>query len=112
MRRIARGRRKPGEMNKLESEYNDRLALLLHNGEIDWFKYEGIKLRLAPATFLTPDFFVMLANGEMEVHEVKGFMEGDALVKLKVAAEMYPFRFYLCKKPRKADPWSIVEIAP
>ena len=35
----------------------------------------------------------MLTTGEMECHEVKGFWQDDARVKIKIAAEMYPFRF-------------------
>jgi len=29
----------------------------------------------------------------MEMHEVKGFWQDDARVKVKVAASLYPFRF-------------------
>jgi hypothetical protein len=36
---------------------------------------------------------VILANGEVEMHEVKGFWRDDALVKIKVAAAMHPYRF-------------------
>jgi hypothetical protein len=42
-----------------------------------------------------------VANGEIELHEVKGFWEGDARVKIKVAAEMYPFRFLAVKAQSK-----------
>ena len=35
----------------------------------------------------------MLAHGQMECHEVKGHWLDDARCKIKVAAEMYPFRF-------------------
>lgn len=34
----------------------------------------------------------------MECHEVKGFWTDDAKVKIKVAAEQYPFRFIAFKK--------------
>ena len=33
----------------------------------------------------------------MECHEVKGFWSDDARVKIKVAADMYPFRFMALK---------------
>jgi hypothetical protein len=36
---------------------------------------------------------LMLADGTMELHEVKGHWTDDARVKIKVAAEMYPFQF-------------------
>ena len=39
----------------------------------------------------------MLADGTLEVHEVKGHWVDDARVKIKVAADMYPFRFIAIK---------------
>lgn len=99
-------------MNKLETAYRDYLVCQQLAGEVAWFAYEGIKLRLAGKTFYTPDFFVMLANGELELHETKGFMQDDAAVKLKVAAENFPFRVYLVKAIAKkvGGGWDITEI--
>lgn len=93
--KVARGRPRhvPGEMNKTEEAYAAHLALQLAAGEIAWFRFESVKLKLAEKTHLTIDFFVMTASGDLEAHEVKGFWEEDARVKVKVAAEMYPFRF-------------------
>lgn len=101
--RVARGRVKPQGMNKLEQEYAAHLQARLIAGEVQWYSYEALKLRLADNTFLTVDFFVMLANDELEAHETKGFMEDDAAVKLKVAASKFPFRFYLVRKRAKKD---------
>lgn len=94
-RRFARGvRREPGAMNKLEAKYADHLRQRQIAGEVAWFEFESWKLRLAPNTFYTPDFIVMLEpSGEIEFHEVKGFWEDDARVKIKVAAASKPFRF-------------------
>lgn len=94
----ALGRLKPGHMNKTEAAYAQHLELLKQAGEIHWFTFEGMKFRLADNTFYTPDFNVMLANGELEQHEVKGFWQDDAKVKIKVAADLYPFRFIVIKK--------------
>lgn len=88
----ALGRLKTGEMNKTEAAYGEYLKTRQLVGHIAWFKFEGIKLRLADNTFYTPDFAVMLADGSMELHEVKGFWTDDARVKTKVAASMYPFQ--------------------
>lgn len=88
----ALGRLKTGEMNKTEAAYMEYLKDRQFVGHIAWFKFEGIKLRLADNTFYTPDFAVMLANGAMELHEVKGFWTDDARVKTKVAASLYPFQ--------------------
>lgn len=99
MRRFAKGRtRTPAGMNKTEAAYCETLRLRQLAGEIDWFKFEGIKLRLADKTFYTPDFAVMASDGVIELHEVKGHWEDDARVKIKVAAAAFPFRFIGVKK--------------
>ena len=98
----ALGRLKTGAMNKTETAYDAHLAAQQHAGQIQWRKFEGIKLRLADNTFYTPDFAVMAADGVMECHEVKGFWQDDARAKIKVAADLYPFRFIAVRaKPKK-----------
>jgi hypothetical protein len=99
----ALGRLKVGAMNKTEAGYGQQLELLKRAGEVLWYRFEGIKLRLADNTFYTPDFAVMLTNGQMELHEVKGYWEDDARVKIKVAADLYPFRFVGIKVKTKKD---------
>lgn len=94
---FALGRLKQGQMNKTEALYSAYLDIQKHAGQIQWFKFEGVKLRLADATFYSPDFAVMNAKGEMEMHEVKGFWQDDAKVKIKVASDLYPFRFVAIK---------------
>ena len=74
-----------------------------HAGTILWYEFEGIKLRLADNTYYTPDYAVIAADGVMEMHEVKGFWRDDARVKIKVAADNYPFRFLAIKKGK--DGW-------
>jgi hypothetical protein len=102
MKHYALGRLKTGEMNKTEAAYAQRLELLLRAGEILWYKFEGVKLRLADNTFYTPDFAVLNAASELEMHEVKGYWEDDARVKIKVAASLYPFKFLaVMPKPKK-----------
>lgn len=108
LRARGRTRKPPGTLNQMEKAYAQHLALRQKAGEVEWFVYEGIKLRLAQKTFLTVDFFLMLATGDLEAHEVKGFLEDDAAVKLKVAAAMYPFRFVLVR--REGGAWDLKEI--
>lgn len=107
----ALGRLKTGMMNKTEEAYCQHLELRKRYGEIVWYRFEGIKLRLADNTFYTPDFAVMLANGQMEMHEVKGYWTDDARVKTKVAADQYPFRVIgITKLPAKAGGgWKVEE---
>ncbi len=84
---------KPGEMNRAEEKYAMELELRKRAGDIIWWGFEAVKLRLADKTFYTPDFCVMREGFVVEFHEVKGHWEDDARVKIKVAAEMFPFRF-------------------
>lgn len=109
MRNLALGRLKTGERNKTEAAYEAHLAALVAAGSVAWFKFEGVKLRLADNTFYTPDFAVMRSDGLMEMHEVKGFWADDARVKIKVAADLYPFRFLAVRaKPKKeGGGWSV-----
>ena len=99
----ALGRLKTGSMNKTEAAYDAHLAELQHAGQIKWRKFEGLKLRLADNTFYTPDFAVMAADGVIECHEVKGFWQDDARAKIKVAADLYPFRFIAVKARAKKE---------
>src|SRR3972149_1959714 len=90
---FALGRLKAGAMNKTEAAYGQHLELLKRAGEVLWYRFEGLKLRLADNTFYTPDFAVLAKDFVMECQEVKGHWHDDARVKIKVAAAMYPFRF-------------------
>jgi hypothetical protein len=94
----ALGRLKSGQMNKTEMAYEAHLFTRKVAGEVLWYKFEGMKFRLADNTFYSPDFAVMLANGQLEQHEVKGYMMEDANLKLKFASEIYPFKFIIVKK--------------
>ncbi len=89
----AKGRIRVEGMNKTETRYCNHLEGLKRIGQVLWYRFEGVKLRLAKNTTYSPDFFVMLSDGSLECHEVKGHWEDDARVKIKVAAEMFPFRF-------------------
>jgi hypothetical protein len=98
----ALGRLKAGVMNKTEEAYAAHLAALKHAGVVLWFKFEGLKFRLADNTFYSPDFAVMMAGGLMECHEVKGHWQDDARAKIKIAAELFPFRFIAIKGKERA----------
>ena len=54
-------------MNKTEASYEATvLKPSLMAGEIAWYKFEGVKLRLADNTFYTPDFIVMMIDGTIQ----------------------------------------------
>lgn len=98
----AKARRpKPGRMNKLEAAWAEQLEIVRTSGNIASWQYEAVKLRLAKATWYTPDFMVVRNDGELEFHEVKGFWRDDARVKIKVAAAAFPeFVFFVITKPK------------
>lgn len=103
MKNFALGRLPVGQMNKTEMAYAGLLEGLKQAGQVQWYRFEGLKLRLADKTFYTPDFAVMRDDGVIECHECKGWMMEDANVKVKVAASMYPFRFLLVRQLPKKD---------
>lgn len=91
-----------GLMNNTERNYSVLLTSMMGSGDISWWSYEGLKFRLAKDTFYTPDFVVMLPDGTIELHEIKGHWETAARVKIKVAASMFPFTFKAFKAiPKK-----------
>tara|TARA_R110000796_G_scaffold95459_2_gene200686 strand:+ start:21009 stop:21326 length:318 start_codon:yes stop_codon:yes gene_type:complete len=92
---------KAGKMNQTEAAYAALLESEKQAGEIVWYSFEGMTFKLADNTRYTPDFAVMRADGLMEMREVKGFWRDDARVKIKVAAELFPFRFIAVKKQSK-----------
>ncbi len=107
---VAIGSERDQGMNKTEAEYAGMLEERRLRGEVAWWRYEAITLKLADNTRYTPDFLVMLPDGVLEIHETKGgFIREDGWLKLKVAAALFPFRFFLCQKASKKDGggWSI-----
>jgi hypothetical protein len=107
----ALGRLKVGAMNKTEQAYAATLAERQRAGEVAWYKFEGIKFRLADNTFYTPDFAVMLESGALEMHEVKGYWQDDARAKIKIAADLFPVRFIAIKAKLKKEGggWAVEE---
>jgi hypothetical protein len=93
-----RGQHRQGVMNSLEKWYASILDMEKYQGRILNYWFEEFKFRLADKTYYTPDFIVMNADCELEVHETKGFMQEDANVKIKCAAEKFPFKFFVIKK--------------
>ena len=91
--------------------YAQTLELRKAAGEVAWYKFEGLKFRLADNTFYTPDFAVLLTGGALEAHEVKGYWQDDARAKIKIAADMYPLRFVAVQAlPKKAGGgWKVEE---
>ena len=101
-------RRVAGKMNRTEELYSNVLQTRKLAGEIHHWQFEAMALRLADRTTYTPDFFVILSNGEIEFHETKGFWIQTGRIKIKVAAELHPwFRFVGVQYQKKT--WTFEE---
>lgn len=102
----ALGRLRDGVMNSTEQRYAALLDQEKAAGRVLWWAFEAIKLRLAPNTHLIVDFFVMYADGRLEAIDVKGskaIVEDDAIVKMKVAADTFPWPFKMVFPRKKSD---------
>lgn len=103
------------KMNNLETKYAAHLELRKTTGEIVEWRFEPMKLRLAPRTYFDIDFLVITPDdygkhGPIELHEAKGHWEDDARVKMKVAATMFPWwRFVGVKWDKGTKDWKFEE---
>lgn len=96
-------------MTKLERDYDAYLEVLRRGGLIERVDFEPERLRLGPdfATTYCPDFRLVMADGIVEFHEVKGWWREDARVKIKVAARLHPYIFRAVTRKRgRDDSWT------
>src|SRR5580692_8691131 len=93
-------------MNRWECEYAGLLETRYLAGDIQWFGFEPLVLRLADRTTYKPDFIVVTSKGSVEAHEVKGFQRDDAIVKFKVARELFPWIKFVMMQRARGGIWS------
>jgi hypothetical protein len=98
----ALGRNRTGQ-NKTEAAHASDLELRKRIGEVLDYRWEPLRLKLAPDCTYEPDFMVLMADYSVEFHEVKGgFITDDGMVKARVAAQMFPwFTFRMFQYYRK-----------
>ena len=96
-------------MNGTEKRRAIELEAMKRSGLIHDWRYEAMTFKLADDTRYTPDFWIIENDGACEFQEVKGFLRDDALVKIKVAARMFPFRFvmYTASSKKEGGGWQI-----
>ena len=78
--------------NKMERDYSRLLDTRKAAGEVANYRYEAVKFLVAnpqqgKQAFWTPDFYVVLSDGSIEIHEVKGHMREAAMVRIKCVSE-------------------------
>lgn len=99
-------------MNGTEARYAAHLDQLIQAGAVQWWAFESVKVLIGGGSFYRPDFIVQLADGMLELHEVKGFMTEAARLRIKVAASRYPFVFKVVravpkKRQAQAGEWEV-----
>jgi len=85
-------------MNGLEKAFAASLEAKKAAGLIVWWAFEPIRIRLADSTFYKPDFLTVDIEGRTDVYETKGLMREAARVRLNVAADRLPWKFWLVRK--------------
>lgn len=106
----ARAPKQDRGMTGLELDYGNHLDALRTGGAIaDWF-LKPIRLRIGRAAqgrnnYYTPDFMVQLLDGTLELHETKGHWREAARVRIKTAADMYPFILRAVTRDAKTGLW-------
>jgi hypothetical protein len=110
---VAHGRPRVEKQNKTEAAYEAYLNLRKITGEVVWFQFEGMTFKIGPDCRYTPDFCILLTDGTLEMHEVKGTekrfrrsgevvktarYEDDSKVKIAVAASQFPIVFKMVYK--------------
>lgn len=103
-------------MNQTEGRYGQYLELERRGGLVLRYDFQPEGLRLATKAFYYPDFRVITADGIVQFHDVKParrsgtyYSTDDALVKIKLAAELHPYTF-LIAWPSKGGQWCRKEI--
>lgn len=91
------------DMNGLETDYYHEVLLpQVLAGEMLKAEFEGLSVKLAKGARYKPDFYCLLANGEIELHETKGHWREAARLRIKMAADLHPeFRFVAIQKGKR-----------
>lgn len=93
-------------LNKTEKRWLDYLRAERH----EWIGIQCFTLKIGDDCRYTPDLWTFDAS-RLTAWEIKGYMRDDALVKLKVAARMFPFiRFVIVRS--RAGQWLFEDVKP
>jgi hypothetical protein len=103
-RRPGRGVRPDNNvMNGTEKAYAKHLEQMKASGQIHDWKFHAFTLTIAEppnakVARWTPDFAVWTSEMVLEFHEIKGFMQDHALVRIKSAAAQFPHPVIVVKR--------------
>lgn len=118
---VVRQTRKAATMNREEAAFAAHLAA---DPGVAWWAFEPMKLSLAANTSYTPDFIAIREVGAIHAYDVKALWKGkapaddrvgwqeDARVKIKCAAEAFPWIHFFGVHRDRNGVWQIEEFAP
>lgn len=95
------------KLNKTERAYYE---ILKRECNVVWIGVQNMTFKLADDCRFTPDFCV-LRGASMECVDVKGFQREDALIKIKVAARLFPWATFVIVKHTKGR-WEHENVKP
>lgn len=95
--------KRDGSLGRLEKRFLDEVVLSMPR--MVWWRFEPVSFRIAKGASYLADFAVMLDDGTVTFYEVKGVWLEAARVRIKVAAEAFPFRFVGVMWDRKTKSW-------
>jgi len=101
--------------NKTEAAYGQYLTWLQRAGEVLYWDFEVIKVKIGHDCWFHPDFLVMYKDFHLELHDTKGRgksgprAQDDAIVKArsigKQAAQPFPIPIYFVWQEQTGE-WS------
>lgn len=95
------------KLNKTERAYLGYLRMLYPTR----IGIQDVTLKIADDCRLTMDFNYINENGNWVFVDVKGFQREDALIKVKVAARLFPHLKFVIVKRAKIG-WEVTEVKP
>ena len=105
-----------GYRSKLEGRFAQHLQEMQLAGEVVWWQYEPLTLRLGNVGArcgYTPDFIVTATTHPVRAYEVKGFWRDGSREKVKVAARLFPWmQFVGVEWDRENRCWDYEDFSP
>jgi hypothetical protein len=103
----------PPEGNSLEQAFSLRLEARKQAGEILWHRFQPLRLRIGKGgrgmkAYYKPDFSALTPDGDFILYETKGQWREASRVRIRVAAEIFPFFKFIAVTKTK-DGWEYEE---
>jgi hypothetical protein len=99
--------------SRVEKQFAEFGAERVRNGPLQRCDYEPVTLRIGERCTFTPDFRLVLKNGDIQLIEVKGrmadgkpYVRDKAMNKLKAAAVLHPMWAFFLVWPDGSGGWN------